>query len=214
MAAVAGFAVLLTLATGVLFGLAPAWHAAEVPLAAAMSVGSRTSTERAGRVRSALAVAEVAVAIVLLAGAGLLIRTLLSLDKVDPGNREHSVLTMVTVLPDSRYPTPAHTTGFLSGRRARVDGAARRRARVVWWKSAVRRLGHRSRLSLLSAIRRPTPPTSHRRTTRSLDPVSSRPWASRSSVGVASAPPIPLPRCRCAWSARPSSGDMRAAAIR
>ena len=43
---VAGFAVLLTLVTGVLFGLAPAWHAADVPLAAAMSSGSRTSTER------------------------------------------------------------------------------------------------------------------------------------------------------------------------
>jgi putative ABC transport system permease protein len=109
---VAGFAVLLTLATGVLFGLAPAWHTAEVPLAAAMSFGSRTATDRAGRIRSALAVAEVALAIVLLAGAGLLIRTLLSLDKVDPGSREHSVLTMVTVLPDSRYPTPEDVAAF------------------------------------------------------------------------------------------------------
>ncbi len=109
---VAGFAVLLTLVTGVLFGLAPAWHAAGVPLTAAMSSGSRTSTEGAGRVRSALAVGEVAVAIVLLTGAGLLIRTLLTLDKVDPGNREHRVLTMVTVLPESRYPTPGHTAAF------------------------------------------------------------------------------------------------------
>jgi putative ABC transport system permease protein len=57
----------------------------------------------------------VSVAIVLLAGAGLLIRTLLVLNHVDPGNREHSVLTMVTALPDSRYPTPEHTLAFYQG---------------------------------------------------------------------------------------------------
>src|SRR6185295_15930446 len=112
---VAGFAVGLTVLTGLLFGLAPAWHAAGVPLAAAMTAGNRTSTDRAGRVRAALAAGEVSVAIVLLAGAGLLVRTLLVLNDVDPGNREHSVLTMVTALPDSRYPTPEHTLAFYQG---------------------------------------------------------------------------------------------------
>jgi putative ABC transport system permease protein len=109
---VAIFAALLTIATGALFGLVPAWHAAQVPLVAAMSIGNRTSTERAGRMRVALATGEVAVAIVLLTGAGLLIRTLLSFDRVDPGNRERRVLTMVIVLPDSRYPTPEHMAAF------------------------------------------------------------------------------------------------------
>lgn len=112
---VAAFAVLLTLLTGLLFGLAPAWHATEVPLATAMTTGNRTSTDRAGRLRAALAAGEVSVAIVLLAGAGLLIRTLLVLNHVEPGNREHSVLTMTAALPDSRYPTPEATLAFYEG---------------------------------------------------------------------------------------------------
>ena len=109
---VAVFAVALTAITGVLFGLAPAWHATQVPLAAAMALGGRGATRGAGRIRSGLAVVEVALAVVLLAGAGLLIRTLLSLDRVDAGNREHQVLTLVTTLPLSRYPTPADAGTF------------------------------------------------------------------------------------------------------
>ena len=86
---VALFAVILTAVTGGLFGLAPAWHATQIPLAAAMALGGRGATRGTGRMRSGLAVVEVALAVVLLAGASLLARTLLSLDRVDPGNREH-----------------------------------------------------------------------------------------------------------------------------
>ncbi len=111
-ARVAVFAVMLTAATGLLFGLAPAWHAAQVPLASSMALGGRGATRGAGRLRSGLAVMEVALAVVLLAGASLLARTLLSLDRVDAGNREHRVLTMVTVLPMSRYKTPEDAGTF------------------------------------------------------------------------------------------------------
>ncbi len=109
---VALFAVAVTLAAGVLFGLVPAWQATDTPLGAALASLGRATTERAGRIRALLAITEVAVAIVLLAGAGLLVRTLMSLESVDAGNREHNVLTMTTVLPDTRYPTSAHLAAF------------------------------------------------------------------------------------------------------
>ena len=125
---VALFAVILTAVTGMLFGLAPAWHATQIPLAAAMALGGRGATRGTGRMRSGLAVVEVALAVVLLAGASLLARTLLSLDRVDAGNREHQVLTMVTVLPMGRYKTPEDAGVFYRNAErelAAVPGVAR-----------------------------------------------------------------------------------------
>ena len=109
---VASFGLLLTIGTGVVFGLAPAWHASEVPLSAALATGRSSASRRTRLLRSSLAVIEVAVAVVLLAGAGLLIRTLVALDAVDSGATAHSVLTMIVALPDSRYPTSARALQF------------------------------------------------------------------------------------------------------
>jgi putative ABC transport system permease protein len=122
------FAVIVTLAAGVVFGLVPAWHATSLSLTSAMSSRGRTSSERAGRVRATLAVVEVAVAIVLLASAGLLVRTVMSLDSVDAGNGEHNVLTMTSVLPDTRYPTMERLAAFyrdVERELAAVPGVAR-----------------------------------------------------------------------------------------
>jgi putative ABC transport system permease protein len=88
------FAMVATLATGLLFGLAPAWHAAHVPLIEAMSGGGRGSTDRAARIRQTLAVIEIAAALLLLTGAGLLVRTLITLNAVDAGYRADRVVTM------------------------------------------------------------------------------------------------------------------------
>ncbi len=109
---VAAFAVLLTLCTGVVSGLAPAWHASQVPLSEALATGRSSASRRTRLVRSSLAVVEVGVAVVLLAGAGLLIRTLVALDDVDSGASAHNVLTMTVALPDSRYPTSERTLQF------------------------------------------------------------------------------------------------------
>ena len=109
---VLGFAALLTLATGLLFGLAPAFQAARIPLAEALRAGGRAATGSAGRFRSVLAVGESAVAVMLVAGAGLLLRTLNSLNDVDPGFRADRVLTMSTGLPLKRYPTPQAALTF------------------------------------------------------------------------------------------------------
>jgi len=111
-ARVAWFALVVTLVTGVLFGLAPAWQAARVPLAEAMSAGGRGSTRGAGAVRAALVVGEVATAVLLVSGAGLLIRTLAALNAENPGFHADHVLTAEVSLPISRYPTPDSTLVF------------------------------------------------------------------------------------------------------
>jgi len=95
----AAFASVATVVTGLLFGLGPAWHAARLPLAEALSAGGRGSSDGAGRIRQTLVVAEIAIALLLLMGAGLLMRTLISLNNVDPGYRADNVVTMSMRLP-------------------------------------------------------------------------------------------------------------------
>jgi putative ABC transport system permease protein len=87
------FAVGLTLVTGVIVGLVPAWHAVRVSLLEAMTAGGRASTDRAGRTRTALAAIEIAAALLLLTGAGLFVRTLMALNQQDRGYRAENVVT-------------------------------------------------------------------------------------------------------------------------
>jgi predicted permease len=99
---VGAFAVGVTFVTALLFGLAPAWQAARVPLIEAITGGGRGTTDRAGRVRHALAVIEIAAALLLTTGAGLLARTLISLNNVDAGYRADHVVTMSIMVPFMR----------------------------------------------------------------------------------------------------------------
>jgi putative ABC transport system permease protein len=98
----AAFASVATLVTALLFGLVPAWHAARVPLLEAMILGGRGSSDRIGRVRQALVVAEIAIALLLMTGAGVLVRTLVSLNNVDAGYRADNVVAMNIRLPFRR----------------------------------------------------------------------------------------------------------------
>ncbi|HEX2059956.1 MAG TPA: ABC transporter permease, partial [Thermoanaerobaculia bacterium] len=95
--------VLLTLATGVLFGLAPALEASRTNLQTGLKSSSRGSThDRRGKVfRNTLIVSEVALATVLLVGAGLLIKSFSKLERVESGVQPDGVLTMRVVLPGS-----------------------------------------------------------------------------------------------------------------
>jgi putative ABC transport system permease protein len=99
------FTFALSLFTVLLFGLLPALQAVKVDLRASLSGGGRSGS-RQGRVRRLLVVAEVALALVLLIGAGLMARSFVKLRQVDVGFTERNVLTMYVPLPDAKYPAP------------------------------------------------------------------------------------------------------------
>ena len=99
------FALAASLATGLLFGMVPAIYLSRQDLNDALKEGGRQNTAAVGRgSRELLIVAEVALSIVLLVGAGLLIRSLWQLQRVDPGFAAEHVLTMEVSLPIARYP--------------------------------------------------------------------------------------------------------------
>ncbi len=102
---VLAFTLIVSLGTGVLFGLIPAFQGSRADLSATLKEGGgRTGTGlRHNKARSLLAVAEVALALVLLVGSALLIRTSLTLRSVNPGFDPNDVLTMRMSLSDPRY---------------------------------------------------------------------------------------------------------------
>ncbi|MGE5814739.1 MAG: ABC transporter permease [Acidobacteriota bacterium] len=99
------FAMLLVVVTAVLFGLGPALQLTRVPLVASLREGGRNSLglQGASRARFALLVGEVALSLVLLTGAGLLLRSFARLQAVDPGWRPEGVSTFLVSLPPARY---------------------------------------------------------------------------------------------------------------
>jgi putative ABC transport system permease protein len=101
-----GFTAAIAVLTGILFGLAPAIHMAKADLMAALRDGGRGNAIgfRRNRLRSALVVGEVALALVLLSGAGLLMRSFYHLQSMDPGFDPHGMLTFETSLPEAKYP--------------------------------------------------------------------------------------------------------------
>jgi predicted permease len=102
-----GFTLLLSVGTGLLFGLAPALHLARTDLGVTLKEGGArgSSGTRAARTRGALVVAEIALALVLLVGATLLIRTFVGLRQVQPGFDPQNVLTLQTSLAGTKYST-------------------------------------------------------------------------------------------------------------
>ena len=111
-ASVVAFCLAAGLVVGVLFGLAPAWQANSLSLAQAIGSEGRASTGRGGTLRAVLVGAQVATAVLLLFGAGLLLRTLLAVDSVDRGYRAGSVLTMMVDPLGNRYPDAASLLQF------------------------------------------------------------------------------------------------------
>ena len=128
---VVGFCAAVAAAVGLLFGVAPAWQATRRSSAQVMASQARGSTGRGGRVRSVLVVAEIATAVLLLFGAGLLLRTLLSVEGAERGYRARSILTMIVDPIGSRYPTPAALLQFFADV-AREVGSVPGVERVAW----------------------------------------------------------------------------------
>ena len=99
-----GFTLVVALLTGVIFGLVPALQTSRVDLNEALKQsGGRTDLHGGTRLRGALVIAEVALALVLLVGAGLLIQTFFKLRSQYSGLQAENVLTLRTQLPDSKY---------------------------------------------------------------------------------------------------------------
>ncbi|HET6890400.1 MAG TPA: ABC transporter permease [Pyrinomonadaceae bacterium] len=120
---VLGFTLLISLFTGVLFGLAPALRTMKLNLIESLKEGGRGSEGAPGnRTRSVLVVIESAVAVVLLVGAGLLVRSLIQLQNTNPGFDAHNVLTMRLALPMEKYSTPEKASSFFQELESRVSG--------------------------------------------------------------------------------------------
>jgi len=120
---VLGFTLGVSLLTGILFGLFPAFSAARSDLNSTLKEsGNRSGTGfREGKARSLLVVSEVSLALVLLIGAALLIRTYIALHGVGPGFEHHNVLTMEMSLNGQRYQKTAGVTQLLREGRDRLN---------------------------------------------------------------------------------------------
>ena len=115
------FTFAISLLTGALFGLVPAVQASRPDLNDALKEGSRGSTGgRSGTFRNIFVVAEVALALVLLIGAGLMIRSFMRLQSVETGFDAQNVLTMRVQLPHKKYPEPHQIVDFFKQAQERI----------------------------------------------------------------------------------------------
>ena len=102
------FCAVTAVALALAFGAAPAWQAACLPPLGGLISASRTATGRGARFRMLLATGQITAAVVLLCGAGLLLRTLIALGEVDPGYRTQEALTTEVTLPVARPGTSSY----------------------------------------------------------------------------------------------------------
>jgi putative ABC transport system permease protein len=113
-AATMGYALLISLVAGIAFGLAPAWRSSAIALDTSLREGSSTATagRRRHRLQRGLVVAEIALALVVLTGAGLLVRSFMRLRSVDPGYDVHQVLAARIRLTPARYASVTEKVDF------------------------------------------------------------------------------------------------------
>lgn len=130
---VLGFTFLVSVATGLIFGLAPAIQAARFNQIETLKEGGRDAATGGGgkRLRGLLVTAEVAISLVLLIGAGLLINSFLRLRNVDPGFRAENLLTMKIVLPQPKYADFERRSAFYTDLVQRVQSLAGVRSAAV-----------------------------------------------------------------------------------
>jgi putative ABC transport system permease protein len=122
---VLAFTLAATVLAAVIFGIAPAWQASSADPYGAILVGGRTATgDRVHqRFRSALVVGELALALVLLAGTGLLLESLSALSRVSPGFEPKGVMTAALALPKVKYSTPEKQMDFFRNVLDRLSAA-------------------------------------------------------------------------------------------
>ena len=120
---VLGFTFAVSLLTGVLFGLIPALEASRFDLNESLKEGGKGNmvSTRSGRARRVFVVAEVALALVLLVGAGLMIKSFMRLQAVDPGFDAENLLTMQLRLTPAKYREPNQRIAFFREAVARIE---------------------------------------------------------------------------------------------
>jgi putative ABC transport system permease protein len=113
---VLGFTLAISILTGIIAGLAPSWHLAKANLNASLKQGlGKTDSDSSGdRARNVFVVAEVALSLLLLVGAGLTIRTLYLLQRVNPGIDPHNVLIVPLAISGAKYPSTDQQTNFFN----------------------------------------------------------------------------------------------------
>ena len=119
------FTLALSLVTGLVFGLMPACQATRRSLSNALRERGASSAAGGRRLRQALVVTEMALAVLLLSGAGLLVRSFINLSNVDPGFVVGNAVTFVLGLPDASYHEDAKRVAFLDRATDALKGAAR-----------------------------------------------------------------------------------------
>lgn len=119
-----GYVAAVCVLTGVLFGLAPALHVSGTNLNEALKEGGRrgAGNRRALRLSGAMVVMELALTIVMLAGAGLMVRSFVKMYALDVGFASEHLMAMSVQLPDTKYPSPDVRRGFFERLEPRLQG--------------------------------------------------------------------------------------------
>ena len=157
---VLGFTILISLLTGLIFGLAPAIQTSSFSPNETLKEGGRGSEAGRGNrirggLRGGLIVAEVALSLMLLIGAGLLINSFLRLRNVDPGFRSDNLLTMRVFLPQSKYGEPAQRSAFYTEINRRLESVPGVKSSAVTTNLPLYRQGNSTNISIEG---RPDPP--------------------------------------------------------
>jgi len=134
-ARVVAFAAATALVVGLIFGLMPAWKATDFSSAEVLGSEGRAIAGASGRLRGLLVIAEVATAVLLLSGAGLLLRTLVAVETFDRGYRAESVLSMLVDPLGSKYPTPESLQQFYD--QVEAEAAAAPGVASVGWADSL-----------------------------------------------------------------------------
>ncbi len=113
----------ISIGTGLVFGLAPAFQLSKIDINTSLKDGGRGATGggRGKGLSSLLVITEMALAVVLLAGAGLMVRSFLSIYTADTGVKTADILTALWVLPDARYPNAEARISFYHRLKTRVE---------------------------------------------------------------------------------------------
>src|SRR6266540_597211 len=131
------FTLLVSLLTAVIFGLAPAWQTSKLNLTEALKEGSRNASAGRGWMRNLLVIGEIAMALILLVGAGLALKSFYRLLRVDPGFDPANVLTMRLDLSPVEYPEGRQQRAFYEQVLSRIESLSGVQAAGFWCKNSL-----------------------------------------------------------------------------